>query len=310
VKIRGSRIKNLTKHLKRVPPGAEYRIVLRIAPDERQRLLSRTGFASTAEVGATILPKSIGPVTRFNAFGKRVPLKNLPKQPRYIRTIEWTWEQWDGRYGTKTMSEERDVFQDCYQVEIVPPPSIEVCIVERNGEWFIVSPRLKSDNRSATGDVHVVNLFLELYGICEIVRDDLGSFDPPTVRYVNWRLLPQGRHPWSKVAEHLESILLTKDPRIRVVISNRHETINSYSPDEIYVGEGGFQRYVAYVFVSRGLVVLECTELDNAIYVFGLEWAEFSKLSKAEILASEIHLERIVHSDGWRSRLNRLMRSR
>jgi hypothetical protein len=308
MRIGGTRIRHLAKYLQRVPGGAEYRVINRMAVDAIDKVLERTGFGSGVASGSVILPKVVGPVSRFNAHGKHVPLKHLPKQSRYIRTIEWSWDQWDGRYGTKTVTEERDIYRDCYQVESLAPPAVELTFMQGGDEALIVSPRQKADGADIAAGLHVVNLYLELYGACEIVRDDLGSFDPPAVRHVNWRMLPSGRHPWDKVAGHLADVLWVKDPRVRTVILSRHETINRYMPDEVYVGEGGFDRYVAYVFISRGLVVLECTELDNAIYVFGRKWAEFSKLSKADILAANLHLERIVHCDGWRTKFDRLMR--
>ena len=101
----------------------------------------------------------------------------------------------------------------------------------------------------------------------------------------------------------------TKDPRVRSVILHRHDTIKNYSPDEVFVGEGGFERYVAYVFKDRKLVVLECSEKGNAIYVFGRNWQDFAKLTKAEVLAGGLHLERIIHREGWRTVFDRVMRA-
>jgi hypothetical protein len=308
MRIRQQRVLNLEKHINRVPDGAEYRIIHRIEPAKHNATLALTGFPTVAEAGSTILPKVVGPVTKFNAHGRRVPLRHLPKERRYIRTIEWTWEQWEGRYDRRPVTEERDIYRDCYPVKEIPPPAVEVTLVQFGETWIISSPKLRAGTDNESG-LHVVNLFLELYGECEIVGDDLRSFDPPVVKQVNWRLLPPGRYPWEKVAEHLDRVLRVRDPRIRTVILHRHETIRSYGPDEVYVGEGGFDRYVAYVFASREIVVLECTELDNAIYVFGRQWTEFSKMSKAEILSGKHHLERIVHSKGWRLRFDRLMRN-
>jgi hypothetical protein len=108
-----------------------------------------------------------------------------------------------------------------------------------------------------------------LFGQCELVRSDLSAFESLPVRSLNWRLLPPGKHPWDRVASHLDHALRTKDPRVRSVILHRHDTIKAYSPDEVFVGEGGFERYVAYAFKRRRLVVLECSEKGNAIYVFG-----------------------------------------
>ena len=45
-------------------------------------------------------------------------------------------------------------------------------------------------------------------------------------------------------------------------------------------------------------------------YAFSENWKEISKLSKAEILNCELHEERIVHSKGWKNKLQRLLNSR
>jgi hypothetical protein len=93
----------------------------------------------------------------------------------------------------------------------------------------------------------------------------------------------------------------------RKVIWDRQETLKSFAPDEIYVGQGGFGDYLAYVFRARRIVILESVRMDNAIYVFGLNWQAVSKLTKAQVLSNRHHKDRIIHAKGWKGRLARLL---
>jgi hypothetical protein len=53
--------------------------------------------------------------------------------------------------------------------------------------------------------------------------------------------------------------------------------------------------------------VLESVRMDNAIYVFGLEWQGVSQLTKAQVLSNNYHQDRIIHAKGWKGRLARLL---
>lgn len=309
MQISGARIRTLKKILPRLRAGASYRLAHRL-PDNPIPTLESIGFSAGAEPGQTILPCGNGPTARYNADGRYVARKDLPKQSRYIMTIEWTWEQWDGRY-TKTMTEERDIWRDCYQQDFIPPPAVELTYSRQGKQELIVSPAVTTGMPPADL-IHLVNLFLELFGRCEIINTDLTPLESYAVKRVNWRLLPPGRYPWDRVSDYLRVLLKDRDDRSKNVIFGRHETIKAYGPVEVYVGEGGFERYVAYVFRSEmgSVVILECTEKDNAIYAFGQDWKDFSKLTKGEILNEGLQLARIVHSEGWQQRFDRFMRTR
>lgn len=69
---------------------------------------------------------------------------------------------------------------------------------------------------------------------------------------------------------------------------------------------GGVDDYIAYLFKDRGFVILECLEKGNALYVFGSDWEKIARLTKAQILSGNLHMERIVHTKGWKIRLAKL----
>lgn len=129
----------------------------------------------------------------------------------------------------------------------------------------------------------------------------------PAARNANWSLLPPGRYPWKQVREHVTGTLESRDPEASVPVLFRHETLASFAPDEIYIGERGFRSYVAYIFRARGLAVLESAMLDNATYIFDLDWRRVSQMTKAEILEGNLHRHRVIHTRTWQDRIDRLL---
>jgi hypothetical protein len=167
---------------------------------------------------------------------------------------------------------------------------------------------LTKDAASAEHNLHVINLFLELFGECEIRGKDLASLIPPTTRRINWQILPPGKHPWSKVADHVRKELHERHDRSKNPVLFRQSKIASHQPDEVYVGTGGFQAYMAYVFKKGKIAILESLETDNATYVFGKDWKALSQLTKAEILSEDLQLQRIIHSTGWIEKIDALFK--
>jgi hypothetical protein len=150
---------------------------------------------------------------------------------------------------------------------------------------------------------HVINMLLEFAGACELLPEDLGTLPPIRARRVHWKILPPGQHPWERLKGHLDAAMKRYKDNTRRVIYDRQETILSFGPDEQHVGIGGFEDYIAYVFKSHGIVVLESIRRDNAIYIFGRDWQTFSQLTKAEIIDAKVHQLRITHAGDWKARL-------
>ncbi len=95
------------------------------------------GFSSQRALGEEVLPKILGPITRFNANGKSVPDKTAPKETAY-RQISWTRKQWIGGGATQEVTDTREIEYKRYKRILTPPPSIELKIVENlQGEKLI-----------------------------------------------------------------------------------------------------------------------------------------------------------------------------
>jgi hypothetical protein len=298
-------IRNIDAYLSRYAEGALFRAVATL-PEPSDPALRRAGFPLPAEASVTILPKIIGPFSRFNAQGKWIVRRDLPKESRYIRTVQWKWEQWEGRARTEH-EDFKDIYRHCYPREFSPPPALELTLLPLDGQWCVASPELRKAHETADLNRHCINLMLELFTCCELVTSELRRITMPVLRRANWRLLPPGEYPWERLEAHIDAAVGNRSESTRSVIWDRQQTIKSFGPDEIYVGEAGFQDYLAYVFRRQQLVILESIRKDNAIYAFGMNWTRVSQLSKAEILRNSLQTARIVHTKGWKGALARLM---
>lgn len=302
MRITKHHVSNLDLYLGGIADEEAFRVVASL-PIER---CERVGLPRSPRVGDTVLPRVVGPVTRFNARGRWIVRRDLPKEPRYIRTVTWRWTQWAGRDQTEH-EDFRDIYRDCYPRDLVPPPSVELSVIGIDGAQHITTPELKKSDTNAEHNRHCVNLLLEIFGSCELVNSSLRPMRLPMLRRANWRMLPPGDYPWEKVEAHIDAAVGIRSGDTKRVIWDRQATIKAFNPDEIYVGEAGFDDYLAYVFTTRRLVVLESVRKDNAIYVFGLDWKRVSQLSKGEIVRGNLQTARIVHTKGWKGQLARLM---
>lgn len=300
--IKKKSIRTVERYINSVKSSQAIKLVVKVTPEQRG-LVRRAGFSSMPQNGETILPAAVGITSKYNSNGKYLLHYDRPKEDRYITTIEWSWEQWCGKNQTKTVTEYRDIYKKCYQRTFIMPPGIELTWLERNGEFYVTSPCFVVSEIEPDLLKHAINLFLELFGECEIRKDDLTTFAPPNLKRVNWEMLPPGRYPWDKVHNHVQKLVKHKHPRYTNVIMDRQATLTKYEPEEVYTGAGGFRSYMAYVFKSKKLVILESIESDNATYVFGENWQEFSMLTKAEILTNQYQKDRLIHSKGWSGRL-------
>lgn len=300
--ISKKRIRNVQIYLGGIAIAAELRPVVELT-EERRKKLNRIGFSENPKSGDTVLPSAIGPVSRFNADGRWHTYRDQPKESRYVRTVRWGWKDWSG-----TEHEDyRDIFRDCYPRTEIPAPGVELTYVERDGLAYLVSPALRNLDTDQAAIGHQINLLLEFFGECELVKADLAKFADIKVNRLHWKLLPPGKYPWQRLKAHLSEVLKRLSDNTQSVIFDRQETILSFAPDEQFIGEGGFSDYVAYVFRKRGIVILESIRKGNAIYVFGEDWDRFSKLTKSEIINNDLHIARLIHSKGWKEKLARLM---
>lgn len=281
--IQRTRVLNEAIYLTEVPAGGRFRLLSH--PTEVQ--LRRAGFTDDAEAGARILPAGIGRVSRLNADGSWRVRRDLPKERRYVGSRSWRRTEWHGRDQVE-VEETVDIHRLCFPREFIPPPSVEVTLIDHEGRRAVVVDALTKQDGDSDANRHAINLMLELFDSTNVVTENLEGYEPPAVRRVNWVLLPPGQQPFERVTEHVERVIRGK-PSIARVALDRQQTIFQLRPSQIFRGEGGFSDYLAYRFDDVGITILESIYKGNAIYVLDRDWENVSRLTKAEILREELH---------------------
>lgn len=269
--------------------------------------VQRLGFSELSSIGDGLLPNVVGPYSRYNAEGKWMVHRDLPKEEAY-RQVMWHWKEWRGRDATEEMSDVRDVAYKRYPRTFIPPFSIELKIGKTaSGQLAVLSPAIKMTSENVAQIVHVINLFLEFFDYCEVFSDSLDEMAEPPLRRLNWRLLPRGQYPWPQLRAQIQELIESTGTRKQEIIQYRLEAINSYGPDFRAIGEGGFRGYIVFGFSDKRLYCFESMYTGNATYVFSDDWIALSKLTKAEILNERLQTDRIIHVKGWAERIHSLL---
>jgi len=304
--INKKRIRTLGSYTKGLEDGKPVVISVSISDIDSGSAIN-IGFSSSLSPGESVLPKAIGNITRLNAEGKYVPLKDKPKETHY-RQQEWTWKEFRGRYNFEEKSKIVDIPYERYPREYIEPPAVELNIVTTaNDEKFIVSDSVELRTENDELLVHVINLFLEIFGHCEIRSKNLDSIIRAPLRKLNWDVLPSGKKPWGELKPLLKHVTDNLSNGNKVVIDKRFESINIHEPDFVAVGIAGFSGYLIFGFPEKNLYVLESTQTNNATYVIENNWEFLSGLTKADILKNRLHKERVIHRESWFNEINRIL---
>lgn len=305
--IQGKRIRSLSRHLPSAKHGTPIVAGIQIDHIEDTTTLQRIGFSPDANEGETVLPSpEFGPVSRYNALGREIIHRDQPMETAYTQR-EWHWTEW---HGDDPVDQSRivDVPYQRYPRTLDPPPSLELTIaVTTTGVKILVAPSFVPGSDQDARVLHTINLFLEIFSCCELYYEDLSQIVKAPLQRLNWRLLPPGRHPWEELLPKLTEVTQSLTPTTRVVVEHRLREVNSYGPEFVAVGRAGFAGYVVFGFPDRALYVFESAYTGNATYIFGSDWQNLSRLTKAQILEGNLQKERIIHREGWANRLRRAL---
>ncbi|MCA0347909.1 MAG: hypothetical protein LCH35_01470 [Bacteroidetes bacterium] len=269
--------------------------------------LTQIGFSQNLELGETILPKIVGPVTRFNAEGKNNKLKNLPKETAY-RQVMWKWKQFIGGGNFEEVEEVRDVPYERYQVEFIQPPSEELSIVEVDNQKMVLSSRILKTEANSIKARNIFNIFFEIFGECMMLNTDLNRLRLPEIQRKNWTVLPPGEYPFEAIQEQINHGLQAVNNRNSRIIKYRIQKISSFEPNFIAIGNGGFTGYWIFGFPNNNIFLLESVYPNNATYALGENWENISRMTKSEILRNDFHIARVVHRLSWNEEIDRLLR--
>lgn len=298
MRIVGTRIRSVQTYLAGFESDEKLYVALHITDAHHQKLLDY-GFEFPCACTQMKIPRPLKSINRFNAEGRWQVHRDLPKEPRTFER-EYHCVDWHGEdhYGTCYQT------RYCYPRTLISPPQVELTL----DADIVKSPIFQNINSRYDEIKHTVNMFLEIFGECELLTINLvpKSVNVPE-RRLPWTILPVGKQPWSDGKKQLEDIIERVPQRQRIVISNRHESIWTYQPEFIAKGDQGFWGYVIYAFPDKQLYIFESNNIDNATYVFKGNWEEASMLTKGEILSGKLHEARIFHTKNWNHRLDGML---
>jgi len=285
-------VRTLSVYRKAIERLPEFRLV---SPPLTEKLLSALGFDDAPAEGDSIIPIASGAATLFNAYGREVVRRDLPKET-LSKMVSTSWQDWHGQthYGIQNRE------YDAYPRDLIPPPG-EFLTVERRGESLVAASRVIRRDEAESVIVNLLNVFLEVFPAFEIVRPDLT--EPVRVRRLSWKILPPGRYPFERARRELDDYLQRLPAGERAAVTERIRSITQHNPDFLAVGVGGFSDYVVFGFTAKGRYVLESPNTGNATYVFRDDWEPISRLSKREILQGNLQEDRLVHNSSWRYRI-------
>lgn len=111
-------------------------------------------------------------------------------------------------WGTEDHSKIVDVPYQRYPRTFVPPPSIELTLHKNeDGDAFLVAPTFELTKNEPESLIHAINVFLEIFGYCEVFAMDLVPFASTKPVRLNWNILPPGKWPWEKREKEVEPIM-------------------------------------------------------------------------------------------------------
>ncbi len=301
--ISQKRVMKVDNFLNEFKEGEEICLILNNALKYTNKL-EEIGFDHSLTVGDSILPKVKGSVSRFNANGKFELLRNEPKEAYSIdREMEWL------AYGKHPQSKLITFTYNRFQRKLIDAPAQELIVmIDKDNNKIISSKLIKFTQENKSLIKHKVNLFLELFGECQLVDKNLISRIKTPINKLNWNLLPKGKMPWKELEKHLKDKMNFESNRNYKEIYARINYINSFEPDFLATGNGGFNDYVVLGFESRNIFILENRKPQNATYIFKNNWKDITKLSKGEILRESLQDKRFIHNSNWKENIKQILK--
>ncbi|MBA6349490.1 hypothetical protein [Colwellia sp. BRX8-9] len=293
MKFSGKSVRSLAKLIKVAGSASKVRLTVNLSGLSKELLL-KLGFNEKPSVGDYLVPSVLGKYTSFNVNGAVKIRKDLPLEPESVM-FHSSSRDWHG--GIHSGIRTRTI--DKYPRENIPAPSETFEIITINGNSFISSAEIDLNDGDETRNIHLTNIMLECFSEFEIYDLDKEEIVGPRLKRLQWDILPSGECPWSKA----KPIILKRTEHLKdndkKVIEHRMKVISRKNPDFLATGRAGFSGYFVYGFKDLDVYVLESMELDNATYVFNSEWETISKLTKSQIINSDLPHNRIIHNKKW-----------
>ncbi len=302
-----TKLRALGRRLRGIEPGAAIAVALTDL-DQHAADIQAAGFSRRLEIGETLLPAPCGTTSLFNAEGGEIVHTDRPMETAYYQ-VEWTWNEWHG-HGTVERSKMVDVPYQRYPRTPIPPPGVELTVAtDIRDAKVIICGALDWTPDNEVALLHRINLFRDLFGECELLTEGLAPFAGIPLRRVNWEILPPGEHPWQTVRTELGQTLRDLGERKGPAAEYRLRLLtSSHEPDFMAVGRAGFSGYWVFGFREKDAFIVESLTYGNATYVFGEDWEVLSQLTKADVIAGDLHKDRIIHREDWEGQIRELLR--
>lgn len=303
------KLRGIEDHLKPFAPDQVFYIVF-TGLENRLADVAKVGFSVPPVAGERLLPSGdFGIACRRNSDGEEIVHKDRPLETHY-RQRQWTWKEFRGRYDYEERTKIVDVPYKRYPRSWEKPHGVELQVhTAPNTALLIAAGPFRSGETDQALLLNTVHMFVELFGECRLVKEDMAEEVQLSVRRLNWEVLPPGKYPWARAEPAVDRIIRTVSPGDQAVLRERVKTITAYEPDFIAVGRNGFSRYVVYGWDERELYLLESTEVNNATYVLKKNWEAVSAMTKAQVLDDGAHHARVVHRGTWWKAIGDLMRA-
>lgn len=255
------------------------------------------------------LPNKIGKTSNINADGRVIKRKDLPKVTD-SQELKYKRSEFNGHDSRIEVDGLTWRYYQRYVREEISAPNVNIKCIVSNDEKFLVIECDSADDDDLL--LHKLNLALELFESefeLHIPAKDGFVKIPSKFKFVYWEILPSGEKTQEEVIAIIKSTISPDLKKtIKPVVEKRLSTIANYEPDNIAIGVGGYKGYIVYNFPAKGISVLECDNVNNATYVFDIDnWEELSKLSKTEIIESNLAKRRIIHDPSWASAISDLL---
>lgn len=251
-----------------------------------------------------------GRFSKANIEGLEKTKKDLPKILKDIycgdRPIYGDWSK-----GSFPLWQTREV----YRRDFIPPKEVEleISLVEKKEDSYILKFAINQVINRRTP-----NFEQELFYNLNLLQESIGSIDvfestATLEEYsaqikVDWVILPPGTVD-EVVKKIIESKIGSITPEQESTIKERVTQISKFKPTAYISGGDNFLRYFGAKF-GDDFVVFENVRYGNAIYVMYENWEELSKKSRTDLLTGfEESFERIVHKEGWKEKLEALIRT-
>lgn len=287
MKINKKRIKNIDKIISIIDTDEFYII-------SKTDKIKKLGFKNL-EIGETIVPSGVGPISKFNKYGKEEII--IPKTKEVVRhNVPYNITDWHGNSHSGICSKKYKRLKR----KFVPPFKEKVIIKDIMQEKYIISTRLISKKDSKIIIKHLINLMLEMFGVIEII--DVNNNPVIATKRVPWKILPPGDMPWEVYYKMIQNKVENYNKKEILLVKDRYNFIKKLNPTSIICGEEGFLGYFI-AEIKENFYICDSIFLGNAIYILETNWRDISKLTKKEIINNKLATKRIIHRGNWKSKV-------